>query len=125
MEIMMKRRPTSWIYRLALLGCTLTLLGSVPAEASEVMGMVAVPGQENRPVPIESSNVTLFNESGWICNATYSNDPGKVTAICRYNNEAPAVASVVSCDREKMKNATLILMNQLSQVATIALVCNN
>ena len=98
---------------------------SFTAKATEpvIVGVVAVPGQETQSTRITEANTTLYQGNGWICSAMRGRSPGKLTAICRHNNAAPAAAISVDCGRENMRTANLVLLNQLSKVATIALVC--
>ena len=107
------------------LGCLATWSISPVVHASEatVVAVLTVPGQEKQTFTVDGPNVEIYNSGGWICSGMASSTPGKVTATCRYNNQSQAVATVVDCSHEKMQTGTLILMETLSSIASVTLVC--
>ena len=119
-----RRIPAVSQFTMLFSGLLVTCI-SLTASANEpvIVGVVAVPGQENQTTRITETNTTLYNGNGWICNAMKGRSPGKLMTVCRHNNAAPAAAISVDCNREKMRTANLVLLNQMSKVATIALVC--
>ena len=86
-----------------------------------MVAVLTVPGQEKQTVTVDGPNVDIYNSGGWICSGMSSAE--KATATCRYNNQAQAVATVVDCAHEKMQTGTLIMMETLSTVASVTLVC--
>ena len=121
-----RKRTSSWRNVAVLLGCLVTWSASpvVHASGTTVVAVLSVPGQDKQSFTIDGPNVDLYNSGGWICSGMAGSNPGKATAVCRYNNQAQAVATVVDCSHEKMQTGTLLMMETLSTIASVTLVCS-
>lgn len=108
------------------LGTLFVLSASTSAHANPIiMGVTAVPGQENQTVQLTEASTTLYQDNGWICTADKGSDGASVSLICRHNNGAPATAVAVDCNNENMRAANMIVLDTVTKLATLAVVCGN